>query len=140
MQPFRLEELQRIIVIAIAAALAFTVLSLLWAAVSLKERAAGAMDLMAFAAIATLLVATPITAIAGLVLHLILRTFILPRLLLLPLFIGVGFGVMHGLLTGYTGIHAGTILGLTVPAWAMYCFGPVKLWKYEFDLDQHGDF
>ena len=141
MKPFRLEELLRLLAIALSATLVGLAVLFLQSFGEAAEADAPTIAVISFlTALTFLFVATPITVVAGLVLHLLARLVPIPRLLLLPVFVGVGYIAIRLVFPEWNLVHAPIVLGITVPAWAMYSFGPLRLWKYEFDPDLHSDF
>ena len=143
MEPFRLEEMLRILLIALISA-AVGVAGY-FASEFLTEGHANAGSLFG-AILIFFLPAWPIASVLafvlGLLLHIAIRRWSPPRVLLLPLFAVTGAATTwllfqrHG---GGLGFQFMALITSTV-AWLLYCFGPRPLWRYHFDPASDSDF
>jgi len=141
LETFRLEEVLRILLIAVVA-------SALGVMFDFASDLILATDQKAVVSVGALLVfmlfawpAASCTAfIIGLLLHIGLRLIRLPRSAYLILFVIVGSAATwlvfpHGF-RGYQFISFGTAFF----SWLLYCFGPFPLWGYRFDPFSDSDF
>ena len=138
MQPFRLEELLRLVAITVTSVIIgiFVYFAYTFAG---QPKTDFAIFFMVFI-FPMLGIALPTALGAGICLHLILRLSVLPRLVLLPLFVGTGLLLTAVMIPTSLPSELPLVFGITVSAWALYSFGPVRLWKFEYDANEHSDF
>jgi energy-converting hydrogenase Eha subunit H len=142
MRRFRLEELLRVATISVVAVLAGAAQLLFGLIFPARGTSFGdAMSLpLVLSLLGICLVGIPAAVLVGAALHMALRLRSAHRLLLLPLFLGASF------VTGctITGRWDQRLLPMTLAAglvsWLLYCFGPTRLWRFEFVSGQHSDF
>jgi hypothetical protein len=143
MSPLRLEELLRIAIIAATAALGGIVVMLAEQYLaSHRGTAVNASDFLLLLATTSAIfaVAFPASVLTGLILHLLLRRFSTPRGLLLPVFLTASYLVGCLVTSRQWEGFLPLVLGVGAIAWLLYSFGPVRLWHFEFDPEQHSDF
>src|SRR5450432_1455502 len=134
MPRFRLEELLRIAIIAITAVLVGAAAALISTLIDPQrgtDIGEGTFPLLVLTFLGICLVGIPAAIVAGFLLHLILRLRSLPRVPLLPLFLLVSFFTACFLTARWHGLLPMTLTAGAV-AWALYCFGPFRLWRFEF--------
>jgi hypothetical protein len=140
MQPVRLEELLRIVGIALVSVLVgiFVHLAVLFSGPPQAD--GGSMVIILMFAFTMFAIALPTALAAGIGLHFLLRLRALPRLILLALFVATGFLLTAIFIPASLRSETVLILVITVTAWTLYCFGPIRLWQFKFDANEHSDF
>ena len=143
MKRFYLEELLRIVGIALIAVPAGMVVNL--ALVLLRAGISSIADtgvvfVIMLAGAIIFVIALPFSIVAGFFLHLILRHFSLPKLATLPLFILAGSVVNLIVAPGEWARYGPLSLSIVCIAWLLYSWGPFRLWRFEFVEGEHSDF
>jgi MFS family permease len=146
MERFRLEEILRVLFISVVAS-AVSIITLFVADFLQSSNHTGASTGGAIVwAIIFFLVAWPVglalTFILGLLLHVALRPWRLPRIAVLPFFIGVA-ALATWLLFQRDAARSDEqfiAVAISIISWLLYCFGPLSLWRYRFDPTSDSDF
>jgi hypothetical protein len=143
-QPLRLEELLRVAAIVGLA----TLVGLFSLFLPMLLKLSGGNDpgfgtlFTALLVFTVLWCALPLALAAGLLLHLSLRGWRVPRLLLLAAFVAVAQALVTGLIPASRPADPWGHLHLWIggSAWLLYVAGPLQLWRFEFDPYRHSDF
>jgi hypothetical protein len=141
MKAFRLEELLRVTLIAAVAVIAGIAFYFAWEFFGVAASADPSVTVLSiFVAFTIFFVSFPSAVLAGIALHLALRLRVLPRAMLLPIFVGasylVGCLVSNREWVGFLPL----VLSIGLFSWFLYSFGPFRLWRFEFEPDEHSDF
>ena len=138
MEPLRLEELLRVLALAVLAAFG-SVIAYLFVHFfgRIREPAEAVMVVAIFGSIVWV-IAFVSALLGGLVAHLILRRFHLSRITVLCVFTVVAAIALVIVRLGVTSLSAAA--GGVAVAWLGYCFGPLALWRYRFDPASDTDF
>jgi len=132
-----LEELLRLAGIALVAALVGVLTHLVY------EFAAAGQDgfvLALMVLLGSLAIALPITLAVGVCLHLVLRAISLPRLVVLAIFLAAGALVTWIWVPSSWPRDLVLVATIATTAWLLYSYGPLRLWKFQFDDQIHSDF
>jgi len=125
----------RIFAIAFVSTFVAIVVCLTWPVLSADLSSIRFEDFLAaifYSALVSVIV-FPLVAVFGILMHLLLKLVDVPRILTLPVF------AIAGYLAGQFFINpswAGTVplsIGISTIAWLLYSFGPLRLWRIEFD-------
>ena len=88
----------------------------------------------------SLAIAAPVTLLVGVGLHLVLRVIPMPRLVILAIFLAVGALVTWIWFPASWPTDLVLVVTIAATAWLLYSFGPLRLWKFEYDDQIHSDF
>lgn len=143
MEPFRLEEVLRVLLISLVSAAIGVAGYFAYEFLTAERPNAGSL----FGAILIFFlpawpIASALAFALGLLLHIALRRWSPSRGIYLPMFVGTGEAATWWLFQGHGGGSGFQFMGLvtSVFAWLLYCFGPWPLWRYHFDPSSDSDF